>query len=103
VRRILTILTTTTFLPISMVAQYGTAPNNHYPDNYSGSIFTGIVTEAGDNQITLTFTKGSKTDTFTGLFETRCSVSASDGSRMMPTDIPKGTSICASNCPQPRR
>jgi hypothetical protein len=93
VRRILTVLTTITFLPIIISAQYGTAPNNYYPDNYSGSIFTGIVTETGDNQITLTFTKGSKTDTFTGLFETGCSVPARDGSRMMPIDIPKGTAM----------
>ena len=90
-RPILTILTTITFLPITIVAQYGIAPNNYYPSSYSGSTFTGIVTETGDNQITLTFTKGSKTDTFTGVFETGCSVPARDGSRMMPTDIPKGT------------
>ena len=90
-RELVTLLATITFLPIIVSAQYGTAPNNYYPHNYGGSIFTGVVTERGDNQITLTFTKGSKTDTFTGLFETRCSVPARDGRRMIPADIPKGT------------
>jgi len=71
VRELVTLLATITFLPIIVSAQYGTAPNNYYPHNYGGSIFTGVVTETGDNQITLTFTKGSKTDTFTGLFENR--------------------------------
>jgi hypothetical protein len=91
VRQILILLTTITFLPIIVSAQYDAAPNNYYPDTYNGSIFTGVVTETGDNQITLTFTKGSKTDTFTGLFETGCSVPSKDGRRMIPTDIPKGT------------
>jgi hypothetical protein len=91
VRQIVTLLTTIAFLPIIVSAQYGIAPNNYYPDNYSGSIFTGVVTETGDNQITLTFTKGSKTDTFTGLFETGRSGPARDDRRMIPTDIPKGT------------
>ena len=74
-----------------MSGQYGTAPNNYYPNNYGGSTFTGTVTEAKDNQITLTFTKGSKTDRFTGLFETGCSVPSKNSGRMMPTDIPTGT------------
>lgn len=84
-------LTIVSFLPISMSAQYGTAPNNYYPENYNGSIFTGVVTDTADNQVTLTFTKGGKTDSFTGVFETGCSVPARDGRRMVPTDIPKGT------------
>jgi hypothetical protein len=78
-----------------MSAQYGTAPNNYYPENYNGSTFKGAVTDTADNHVTLTFTNGSKTDSFTGVFETGCSVPARDGRRMMPADIPKGTVMTA--------
>ena len=90
-RQTVILLATFFSLAIHVSAQYGTAPNNYYPDSYSGSIFTGIVTETGANHITLTFTKGNKTETFTGVFETGCSVPARDGRPMMPIDIPTGT------------
>jgi hypothetical protein len=37
--RVVAFITIVTFLPISMSAQYGTAPNNYYPENYNGSTF----------------------------------------------------------------
>jgi hypothetical protein len=85
------------FLSIIASAQYGSAPNNYYPDSYNGSIFKGVVTETKDDQIILTFTKGSNTETFTGLFETGCSVPRAQqgGAPMMPADIPKGTVMTA--------
>ena len=64
-RQIVILLATVFSLAIGVSAQYGTAPNNYYPDN--------------------------KTETFTGVFETGCSVPARDGRRMMPIDIPTGT------------
>jgi hypothetical protein len=93
--RVVAFLTILTFLPVSMSAQYGTAPKNYYPENYNGSIFKGVVTDTADNHVTLTFTNGGKTDSFTGVFETGCSVPARDGRRMMPADIPKGTVMTA--------
>jgi hypothetical protein len=97
VKRSVTLLATICFLSVSASAQYGTAPNNYYPDSYNGSIFQGVVTEARDDQIILTFTKGSSTETFTGLFETGCSVPTAKqgGPLMMPTNIPKGTAMTA--------
>jgi|SRR5690348_11247087 hypothetical protein len=83
------------FLSVNGFAQYGTAPNNYYPDSYSGSIFTGTVTEAGDQQITLTFSKGNKTDTFSGTFETNCSVPSADGRPLTASAFPKGTVLTA--------
>lgn len=83
------------FLPIITYAQYGTAPNNYYPDNYNGATFTGVVADTKDNQVTLTFAKGSKTDTFTGSIEGGCAVPSKNGRLMMPTDIPKGTVMTA--------
>jgi len=85
------------FLSIIVSAQYGTAPNNYYPDSYNGSVFKGVVTETRDDQIILNFTKGSNTETFTGLFETGCSVPTAQqgGPPMMPANIPKGTTMTA--------
>ena len=76
-------------------AQYGTAPNNYYPDKYNGSTFTGVVTETSEDRITLTYTHGNKTDTFTGRFEAPCSVPSTKGVRMSPPDIPGGTVMTA--------
>jgi hypothetical protein len=88
-------LAITAFLPIMVSAQYGIAPNNYYPQNYNGSIFTGVVTDTANNQITLTFTKDSKSDSFTGSFESACSVPSTNGHGMMPADIPNGTVMTA--------
>jgi hypothetical protein len=88
-----TFLTIVIFLPVIVSAQYGTTPNNYYPASYNGSIFRGVVADTAENQITLTFTKDSKRDSFTGLFETGCSVPTTEGRRVMPGDIPKGTTM----------
>ncbi len=79
------------------LAQYGTAPNNYYPDNYNGSTFTGTVAETKDDQITLTYAKPDKTDTFIGRLETACSVPRADssGRGMNASDIPRGTVMTA--------
>jgi hypothetical protein len=53
-------------------AQYGTAPNNYYPNSYNGSTFTGKVVRTTDDTITLTYTHGSKTDTFEGHLTSPC-------------------------------
>ena len=97
VKEILKSVVVAGFLSIFAFAQYGTAPTNYYPVDYSGTLFTGVVTGATANQITLTFSKGSKTETFTGLFETGCSVPTKqkDGPLMWPGDIPTGTKMTA--------
>jgi hypothetical protein len=89
VRRLL--LAAIVYSPILALAQYGTAPNNYYPDAYNGSTFTGVVSEAKDDQMTLTFTKGNKIVTFTGQFDSACFVSSQNGGRMKATDFPVGT------------
>jgi hypothetical protein len=76
-------------------AQYGSAPNNYYPDNYSGSTFTGEVTATSGDQITLIYKKKDKTDTFIGRFETNCSVPSKDHHAMVASDIPAGTVLTA--------
>jgi hypothetical protein len=78
--------------------QYGTAPNNYYPDQYTGRTFTGTRDTPKDvrsDHITLTSAKDGKVDTFTGLFETACAVPSTSGRAMMPSDIPEGTVMTA--------
>ena len=86
------------FLAALASAQYGVAPTGFYPDQYTGSTFTGTMSNAkgpeGD-RLTLTFTKGDKVDAFTGHFETACAVPSSKGGGMMPSDIPEGTVMTA--------
>lgn len=97
ITRTLIVASTSALLAVLAAAQYGSAPNNYYPDKYNGSTFTGVLTEAKDDQIVLSHAKGSKTDVFTGRLEAGCSVPAADNSarRMMPSDIPKGTVVTA--------
>ncbi|MGA9305471.1 MAG: hypothetical protein WBW31_08715 [Candidatus Sulfotelmatobacter sp.] len=92
-----TLLLALLFYPIIGCAQYGTAPNNYYPYSYGGSIFRGVVADNKDDEIVLTFTKGSNTQTFTAPFETGCSVPTTPpgGPPIMPADIPKGTAMTA--------
>lgn len=56
-----------------------------------------MVTETADDEIVLNYTKGDKTEVFKGRFETGCSIPRADrtGRKLMPTDIPKGTSLTA--------
>jgi hypothetical protein len=82
---------------LSAPAQYGTAPNNYYPEQYSGSTFTGVVTDTDGDILTLTYVKRNKSDVFVGRLETPCSVPRGDRSSrgMAASDVPKGTSMTA--------
>jgi len=76
-------------------AQYGSAPNNYYPDRYTGSTFTGTVTQAQGDEVTLTYSNKGKTDTFTGRFEAPCSIPTRDGQPMTAADLSEGSVITA--------
>jgi len=93
----LTQLLLSLLLSIMAVAQYGTAPNGNFPANYNGDTFTGVVTAAEGDQLTLTYTKGSKTETFVGKLGAGCSVPTNDKSdrKMAAADIPQGTVLTA--------
>jgi hypothetical protein len=83
---------------VSSFAQYGTAPQGgDFPASYNGDTFTGTVTATEGDQITMTYIKGSKTDTFIGKLGTGCAVPTTDSSnhKMTATDIPKDTVMTA--------
>ena len=72
-------------------------PTAAIPRNYHGDTFTGEVTTANDNEISLTYTNGKKSQTFVGKFEAGCRVPRSDspGQRLTAKDFPKGTVLVA--------
>jgi hypothetical protein len=79
------------------LAQHGTAPNDYYPPGYSGDTWSGEVTSTNDEtrEITLTYTKGTKTETFTGMLQEGYKVKLKDGTphELKPSEISKGTHV----------
>jgi hypothetical protein len=75
-------------------AQHGEAEPGYYPQAYVGDTWQGNVTAVDDQArtITLTYTKGSKSQTFTVRFAPGLAVSYSDGTskELKPSDIPIG-------------
>ncbi len=78
-------------------AQHGTAPPGYYPIGYAADTWTGEVTATNDTtrEITLTYTKGQKVETFTGVLEEGYKVKMKDGSmhELRPSEIPNGSRI----------
>lgn len=80
-------------------AQRGQAPPGCYPLNYFGLTWSGDITAVSDQDrtITLTYTKGSKTQTFTGKLSDGFSVKYTDGTvkDLLPSDIPSNAAAMA--------
>ena len=55
-----------------LVAQKGSAPSGFYPGNYNGDTFSGAVTHADSNSLTLEYRKGAKGEIFLGTTEKPC-------------------------------
>lgn len=84
--------------PSGAWTQYGSAPTGYYPTNYGGSIFTGkFVKGEADQTLTLSYTKGSKTEVFIGRLQKGCSVPTRDGSKqlMNAADFPANSVVTA--------
>lgn len=78
----------------SVRAQHGEAEPGYYPAAYVGDTWQGNVTAVDDEAktITLTYTKGSKSQTFLIRFTPGLAVTYSDGTskELKPSDIPIG-------------
>lgn len=86
------------FLPGGAWPQYGSAPNGFYPPTYGGSIFTGkFVKGDAEQNLTLMYNKGSKTEIFVGRLQTGCGVPTQDGGKrlMNAVDFPEGSVVTA--------
>jgi hypothetical protein len=77
--------------------QHGTAGDGYFPMGYSGDTWTGEVASTNDTtrEITLTYTNGKKSETFTGVLKDNFQVKMKDGSmkELKPSGIPKGARI----------
>ena len=77
--------------------QHGTAPTGYYPMGYAGDTWTGEVSATGDTtrEITLTYRKKDKVQTFTGVLQEGYKVQFRDGTQheLRLTEIPLGTRL----------
>ena len=89
------------FLPLALFVfasaafgQHGTAENGYYPTGYQGDTWTGVVVSASEQtgEITLSFTKSGKSQTFVGVTEAGYLVHEHTGATrpLKLSDIPVG-------------
>jgi hypothetical protein len=95
-RAVLTTMFLMTFC-IAVFGQHGTAPDGYYPVGYAMDTWTGEVVPTNDTtrEITLTYTNGKKSETFTGVLKDKFQVKMKDGSmkELNPSGIPMGARI----------
>ncbi len=82
------------------LAQYGTSAPGYFPNEYTGDTFKGVLTAVNGDQISVTFTSGSKTEVFTGRFENVCEYPNQDNNSgtartLAPGSIPMGSGLTA--------
>lgn len=81
----------------SAFAQHGTADNGYYPPAYAGDTWTGVVVSANEQnrEITLSYTKNGKSQTFIGVPEDGYLVHERNGPTrpLKMSDVPIGRTI----------
>ena len=84
-------------VPIAGRAQHGTAENGYWPMGFNGDTWTGVVSSTNDEtrEITLTYTKQDKTETFVGVLLDGYKVKAKDGTphELKVSEIPRGMRV----------
>lgn len=82
---------------IGIHAQKGAAEPDYYPMGYTGDTWTGEVTGTDDSkrEITLTYKKKDKEESFFGVLDEHYSVKMKDGSthELKVSEIPTGTRL----------
>jgi hypothetical protein len=95
--KLLLVLTLIVFCFANAQAQKGTAESDYYPMGYNGDTWTGEVTATDDDkrEITLSYKKKDKEETFVGVLEEGYAVKMKDGSihNLKVSEIPNGTKI----------
>ncbi len=88
-------------------AQHGSAADGYYPFGYAGDTWSGEVTSTNDDtrEITLTYTKGSKTETFTGVLQEGYKVKLKDGTshELKASEVLKGTHLMIFYMPKAKK
>ncbi len=88
-------------------AQHGSAADGYYPFGYAGDTWSGEVTSMNDDtrEITLTYNKGSKTETFTGVLQEGYKVKLKDGTshELKASEVLKGTHLMIFYMPKTKK
>jgi len=88
-------------------AQHGSAADGYYPFGYAGDTWSGEVTSMNDDtrEITLTYNKGSKTETFTGVLQVGYKVKLKDGTshELKASEVLKGTHLMIFYMPKTKK
>ncbi len=88
-------------------AQHGSAADGYYPFGYAGDTWSGEVTSTNDDtrEITLTYNKGSKTETFTGVLQVGYKVKLKDGTshELKASEVLKGTHLMIFYMPKTKK
>ena len=88
-------------------AQHGSAADGYYPFGYAGDTWSGEVTSTNDDtrEITLTYNKGSKTETFTGVLQEGYKVKLKDGTshELKASEVLKGTHLMIFYMPKTKK
>ena len=81
----------------AVLGQHGTADSGYYPGGYQGDTWTGVVVSANEKtgEITLSYTKGGKSQTFVGVPQADYLVHEHNGATraLRMSDIPVGKTI----------
>ena len=82
---------------IQLFAQLRHAPTGYYPPDFGGDMFSGVVTSAQGDELTLTFENGKKKQMFVGRFAAKCHLPVNGGSTQAMTaeNLPIGTQMSA--------
>ena len=79
------------------LGQHGTAPTGYWPLGYNGDTWTGEGTHLDDatRQITLSYRKGDKSESFVGVLKDGYKVKRKDGSEheLKVSEIPLGSRL----------
>ncbi len=88
-------------------AQHASAADGYYPFGYAGDTWSGEVTSTNDDtrEITLTYNKGSKTETFTGVLQVGYKVKLKDGTshELKASEVLKGTHLMIFYMPKTKK
>jgi hypothetical protein len=85
------------FCSLPSFAQKGTAEPDYYPLGFNGDTWTGevVTTDDSKREITLTYKKKGKEQTFTGILDEGYKLKMKDGSmyELKVSELPPGTKI----------
>jgi hypothetical protein len=105
--KIMALISFSLLLPLFAQAQQGSAEPGYYPMGFNGDTWTGVVSSTNDEtrEITLTYTKHDKTQTFVGVLKEGYMLKLKDGTphAVKVSEIPMGMRLKVYYMPRERK